>query len=161
VRERCQLLQRRWRRWWYQWQLPPLFMCHLSPLTLNLGEQMSSPSHVTTMDGSDSDVVACPISTNSLKQTNPTTNAGRIARRRQPVLMLRRCHRVLMLGRARRRWPDLRLLRSHRVLMLGRARRRRPVLMVRRSHRVLRLEWARRRRSDLRLRRSYRVLRLG
>jgi hypothetical protein len=48
----------------------------LSPMALNLGEQMSSPSHATTVDGSDSDAAACPTTTNSLKQTNQTTNAG-------------------------------------------------------------------------------------
>src|SRR6266567_2343680 len=48
----------------------------LSPLTLNLGEEMSNPSHATTVDGSDSDAAACPTTTNSLRPTNPTTNAG-------------------------------------------------------------------------------------
>jgi hypothetical protein len=48
----------------------------LSPMTLNLGEQMSSPSHATTLDGSDSDAAAFPITTNNLNPTNPTTNTG-------------------------------------------------------------------------------------
>jgi hypothetical protein len=49
----------------------------LSPITLYLkGEDM--PTHATTLpvEGSDSDAAACPISTNSLKPTEPTTNTG-------------------------------------------------------------------------------------
>jgi hypothetical protein len=48
----------------------------LSPMTPNLGEQMSSPGHATAVDGSDSDAAAYPTSTNSLKPTHPTTNTG-------------------------------------------------------------------------------------
>ena len=48
------------------------------PMTLNLkSEEM--PSHVTTMDGPDSDAAACPTATNSLGPmgpTNPTINTG-------------------------------------------------------------------------------------
>ena len=43
---------------------------------LNLGEHTSNLCHATTMDGLDSDVAACPTTTNSLNQTNPPTNAG-------------------------------------------------------------------------------------
>jgi len=47
----------------------------VSPMTLNLkGEEM--PSHGATLEGSDSDAPACPTTTNSLKPTKPTTNAG-------------------------------------------------------------------------------------
>jgi hypothetical protein len=49
----------------------------VTPMTLDLkGEEM--PAHATTPDseGSDSDAAACPISTNSLKPTEPTTNTG-------------------------------------------------------------------------------------
>jgi hypothetical protein len=49
----------------------------VSPITLNLkGEEM--PTHVTTtLECSDSDAAACPTTTNSLKQTNLTTNTGK------------------------------------------------------------------------------------
>jgi hypothetical protein len=48
----------------------------VSPIILNLkGEEMQT--HVTTLDGSDSDAAACPTITNSLKQTNLTTNTGK------------------------------------------------------------------------------------
>jgi hypothetical protein len=47
----------------------------VSLMTLDLkGEEM--PTHATALEGSDSDAAACPITTNSLKPTQPTTNAG-------------------------------------------------------------------------------------
>jgi len=47
----------------------------LSQMTLNLeGKEM--PAHATTLEGSDSNAAAYPITMNSLKLTNPTTNVG-------------------------------------------------------------------------------------
>jgi hypothetical protein len=48
----------------------------LSPLTVNLGEEMSSLSHAMMMGVPDSDAAAFPTSTSSLKHPNPTTDTG-------------------------------------------------------------------------------------
>jgi hypothetical protein len=59
-------------------EIPPLAtqVEVVSPANLNLkGEEV---------EGSDSDVAACPTTTNSLNPTNPTTNAGQNSRKTSP-----------------------------------------------------------------------------